>query len=278
MNSLIPHWLLVAVWLVMLQSTALAQTPQSDLEDQFTAQLSSGNEEARLGALVELAGLFKQGRRTARPATIAAVIQVLQNDTLPVLRTHAARVLEYAAPPSATDALLTALQNEREMATRKAVIYALARYPAPPVVAALLPLLRHKEISLRATAAYALAELADTAAASTLHETLTKRRSDQDAFMRAQATRGLGRIGYRMALPDLLKALRKDSAIVRRAAAEAIGWLAQPNEQELIQALQEATRESDPYLRESAQQALQRISQRAAARNFSENLDFARHR
>jgi HEAT repeat protein len=182
-----------------------------------------------------------------------------------VLRTHAARALEYAAPSSATDALLTALQNERALATRKAVIYALARYHAAPVTAALIPFLKHKEAELRATAAYALAELADTAAASALHECLTKRRGDKDAFVRAEAARALGRIGCRASSADLRKALLKDVAVVRRAAAEALGWLVTPQETETIAALQTAAQADDPYLRAAATLALQRIRQRAAA-------------
>lgn len=260
MKPFIPRWLALIGILLLLPCATLAQP---DFEDRTVAQLAGGDEEARLNALVELAALFKTGRRRAQPATIAVLIHTLQNDATPTMRTHAARVLEYAAPPSATDGLLTALQNEREIATRKAIIYALARYPAPPVVAALIPLLRHKQVEIRATTAYALAELADTAAASALHECLVKQRKEHDAFTRAEAARGLGRIGYRVALPDLHRALRKDNALVRRAAAEALGWLATPNELDVMRALQEAALAEDPYLRESAALALKRISERA---------------
>ncbi len=248
------------VW--MLALSVSGQTILPDFEAQCVARLTGGNEEVRLSGLVELATLFKSARREPRPATVAALIEVLRNDLQPLLRTHAARAIELAGPSSAMDALLTALQSEREVATRKAVIYALARYHAAPVTAALIPLLKHKEVELRATAAYALAELADTAAASALHECLVKRRGEQDAFTRAEAARALGRIGYRVAVPDLRKALLKDAAIVRRAAAEALGWLVTPSDQEALDALREATTNEDPYLRTAAMQALQRISQR----------------
>ena len=249
------------VWLLALN--VFGQTNPPDFEAQCVARLTGGNEEVRLSGLVELATLFKSARREPRPATVAALIDVMRNDLQPVLRTHAARVIELAAPSSATDALLTALSAEREVATRKAVIYALARYHAAPVTAALIPLLKHKEAELRATAAYALAELADTAAASALHECLVKRRGDKDAFTRAESARALGRIGYRVAVPDLRKALLKDDAtIVRRAAAEALGWLVTSSDQEALAALREAAVDEDPYLRAAATQALQRISQR----------------
>lgn len=248
------------VWLLALN--VFGQTNPPDFEAQCVARLTGGNEEVRLSGLVELATLFKSARREPRPATVAALIEVLRNDIQPVLRTHAARVIELTAPSSATDALLTALQSEREVATRKAVIYALARYHAAPVTAALISLLKHKEVELRATAAYALAELADTASSSALHECFVKRRGDNDAFMRAEAARALGRIGYRVAVPDLRKALLKDDAIVRRAAAEALGWLVTSSDQEALAALREAAVDEDPYLRAAATQALQRISQR----------------
>lgn len=253
-----------AAWL--LAGSVFGQANPPDLEAQYVSRIAGGDEETRLSGLVELSNLFKSARREPRPATVAALIQVLRNDVQPVLRTHAARVLEYAAPSSApssvNDALLTALAAERETATRKAVIYALARYHAAPVTAALIPLLKHKEVELRATAAYALAELADTAAASALHECLVKRRGDKDAFTRAEAARALGRIGYRFAVPDLRKALLKDSPIVRRAAAEALGWLATSSDQEALAALREAAANEDPYLRIAATLALQRINQR----------------
>ena len=251
--------LCAAAWL--LTASVFGQTAPPDLEAQFVARLT-GDDEARLSGLVELASLYQVSRREPRPATTTALIEVLRNDAQPVLRTHAARVIELAAPSSATDALLTALAAERETATRKAVIYALARYHAAPVTAALIPLLKHKEAEMRATAAYSLAELADTAAASALHECLVKRRGDQDAFTRAESARALGRIGYRIAVPDLRKALLKDAAIVRRAAAEALGWLATSSDQEALAALREAAANEDPYLRTAATQALQRISQR----------------
>ena len=256
-------YLCAATWLFTLGVSG--QTKPLDLEAQCVTRITSGDEEARLSGLVELANLFKSNRREPRPATTAALIQVMRNDAQPVLRTHAARVLELAAPSSATDALLTALGAERETATRKAVIYALAHYHAAPVTAALIPLLKHKEVELRATAAYALAELADTAASSALYECFVKRRGDNDAFTRAEAARALGRIGYRVAVPDLRKALLKDAAIVRRAAAEALGWLATSSDQEAMTALREAATNEDPYLRAAATQALQRISQRQAS-------------
>jgi HEAT repeat protein len=217
-----------------------------------------------LAALVDLAALFRSPLNVPRPATVKALANALQTDPSPIIRTHAARVLEFASGPNVSDALLSALRPERELATRKAIIYALARHPAPQVTVALLPLLKHKEKEIRATTAYALAELADTAAATALLEFLQKRSKDEDAFARSQAARGLGRVGYQAAIPTLLEALQRDKAqLVRREAAYALGWLASAQAADIVAALRQATNDDDPYLREVANAALAQINSRS---------------
>ena len=245
-----------------------AALSQADSQEVLAARLALADEETRLAALVDLAALFKTPLNIPRPATVNALAITLQNDLSPIIRTHAARVLELVSGPSVTDALLSALRTERELATRKAIIYALARHPAPQVTLALLPLLKHKEKELRATTAYALAELADTAAATALLEFLQKRNKDEDAFARSQAARGLGRIGYQAAIPALLEALQRDKAqLVRREAAYALGWLASAQAADVVAALRQAANDDDPYLREAANAALAQINLRTGQFN-----------
>ena len=249
-----------------LAGRSTAAQGQNDDEARLVARLSDADEEQRLTALINLAALFKTARRAAQPTTTAALAQVLQRDPIPVVRTQAARGLEFAGDAGAVPALLAALTQERELPTRKAIIYALARYPSAQVVAALLPLLKvkDKEIDLRTAAAYALAEIADPTAAVALLEILQKRRSDKDAFTRGQAARGLGRIGYRAAADELLKLLIKDPfPDVRREAAEALGALATSRDGAVIAALRTASFATDPHLSQIAAAALQRIAVRA---------------
>jgi len=247
---------------------AQAAHGQVDSQEALAARLAAADEETRLAALVDLAALFKSHLNVPRPAILKALTNTLQNDLSPIIRTHAARVLEFAGEPNVSEALLSALRTERELATRKAIIYALARYPAPQVTVALLPLLMHKEKELRATTAYALAELADTAAATALLEFLQKRNKDEDIFARSQAARGLGRIGYQAAIPVLLKAMQHDKAqLVRREAAYALGWLAPAQATDVVAALREATKDDDPYLREAANAALIQINLRSVQQN-----------
>jgi HEAT repeat protein len=242
-------------------STVRAQATQT--EEALVAQLATANEEQRLNLLIELTMLFRSRISIMQPPTVNALSHLLHNDPVPLIRTFAAHALEFAGTPAAGDSLLAALKTERELATRKAILYALVRYPAPQVTAALRPLLDHKEPELRATAAYVLAEQADTAAAQPLLALLQKRRKREDAFARSQAARGLGRIGYQAAIPALLKALQDDDAQnVRREAAIALGWLTTTRTNEVLAALREAAQDEDPYLRAAAQTALERINAR----------------
>ncbi len=232
-------------------------------EQTLVASLDTADEEQRLTLLLELSALFKARLSATRPNTIAALTKLLQSDAAPIIRTHAARALELAGDASAIDALLAAFKTEREMTTRKTILYALARYSAPQVTSALLPLLNHKEQEIRATAAYVLAEQSDTAAAKPLLELLQKRRKDTDVFARSQAVRGLGRIGYQAATNVLIETLQKDEAqIVRREAATALGWLTTLPAPNVLAALRTASQADDPYLREAALAAIAKINAR----------------
>ncbi|MBI1766722.1 MAG: HEAT repeat domain-containing protein [Acidobacteria bacterium] len=230
-------------------------------EQTIVANLATADEEQRLALLVDLSAIFKTRLTPARPHTIAVLTNLLQTDAVPLIRTQAARALELAGDSTAVDALLAAFKTEREMTTRKTILYALASYPGPQITAALLPLLNHKEQEIRATAAYVLAEQADTAAAKPLLDLLRKRRKEADAFARSQAVRGLGRIGFQAATPLLLEALQNDKAqIVKREAAIALGWLTTEPAPTVLSALRAATSADDPYLREAAQAAIDKIN------------------
>lgn len=236
-----------------------------DQEQAITARLATADEEQRIALLIELYALLKTRLTTARPNTIAVLTNLLQSETSPLIRTHAAHALELAGDSTAADALLAAFKTEREMTTRKTILYALTRYTLPQVTSALLPLLKHKEQEIRATAAFVLAEQADTAAAGPLLELLQKRRKEGDAFARSQAVRGLGRIGYQAATPVLLESLQQDKAqIVRREAATALGWLTNSPNPQVLAALKTASQDDDPYLREAAQMAIERINTRVS--------------
>src|ERR1051325_309788 len=95
--------------------TVLGQPKQADTEELLTTKLSSADEEQRLSALVSLAAFYKMRSGLASPSAIAVLTRVLQSDPFPIIRTHAARVLEFAGAPTATEGLLAALGTEREI-------------------------------------------------------------------------------------------------------------------------------------------------------------------
>jgi HEAT repeat protein len=257
----LPLFLAGICFIGLAARSTCAQDPPAPEQQQ--AQLAAADEETRINALIGLSALLPLRPGAAMPTTIAALIQALQNDASPVARALAARALALTSDPQALTALLAALDRERELAARKAIIYALARFPQPSVTAALIPLLKHKQAELRSAVAYALAEIADPAAADALTEMLRKRRGDQDAFARSEAARGLGRSGAMVASALLVTALTSDKSLeVRREAAAALGRLGSKQDAAVIAALKTATLAADPYLSRAAAAALEQIQER----------------
>jgi HEAT repeat protein len=233
-------------------------------------RLTSGDEEQRIDSLVRICSLLRDEPDAIETQVITSLVAVLQRDTSPVVRALAARSLEICAGNLSVDqgdesvaALLAALGKEREVAARKAIIYALARYPRPQVTSALIPFLKNKRSELRAAAAYALAETGDPASAQALAELLRRGAKDEDAFARSEAARGLGRVGGHDSIDLLINALSNDgSQEVRREAALALGRIATSQDVKAIEALRNATLSNDPYLVSAAENAIANINSR----------------
>ncbi|MCC7538052.1 MAG: HEAT repeat domain-containing protein [Deltaproteobacteria bacterium] len=86
-------------------------------------------------------------------------------------------------------------------------------------------------------------------------------RSDPSPNVRAAAGRAIGRLGYRPAVPDLVRGLRDSSVDVRVVCAVALWRLPDPA---AVPALVEATRDSDAVVREWAALALGVVRDRSA--------------
>lgn len=245
--------------IVALAHPVWAQEEANSRQAQLVAQLASGNEEQKLEAVIELGALLS-AKTSATSETISSLGGLLEQGTSSVVRALAARAMELSRDSRFVPVLLVTLKTEREIEVSRAIIHALAPHPTPEVVAALLPMLNHKKQDVRAATAYALAELNDPATIDALMNVLKKRGKAEDAFMRAQAARGLGKIGNREAIEVLLSALNKDeSAEVRRESARSLGYLANSQDEKVIEALKLARHQPDPYLQVSAALALQKI-------------------
>lgn len=245
--------------IVVFAHTALPQDVADSRQARLVAQLTSGNEEHKLEAVIEL-GAMLSTKTSATSETVSSLGSLLQQGTSPVLRALAARAMELSRDSRFVSVLLAALKTEREIEVSRAILHALASHRSPEVVAALLPMLNHKKQDIRAATAYALAEMSDPTTTEALMSVLKKRGKGEDAFMRAQAARGLGKIGNREAIEVLLAALNHDeSAEVRRESARSLGYMATSQDGKVIEALKLARHQPDPYLQVSATLALEKI-------------------
>jgi len=260
------------IWLLFVEVRGQETDSQANQPRQeLLSRLASGDEEQRIDAITRIGALWSATTDLVELPVITALGNSLQQDSSPVVRALAARALEIIggnqssgqSADKAVHALIAALGTEREVAVRKAVIYALARYPQLQVTASLIPFLKDKKTELRAAVAYALAENGDLTSAQALTEVLRRSGKDEDAFARSQAARGLGRIGGRDSIDPLLEALTRDrSQEVRREAARALGRIATRQDWKVIEALRGATLSNDPYLVIAADSAISSINSR----------------
>lgn len=242
--------------------------------EEMLSRLLSGDEEQRIDSAARISALLRDEPGAIETSVITTLGAALQRDSSPVVRALAAMALETCARNQAGNqvgvwrddavaALLAALGKERDLAARKAIIYALALYPQPQVTSALIPFLKNKRRELRASAAYALAESGDPSSAEALAEVLRRGGKDEDAFARSQAARGLGRVGGHDSIDLLTAALSDDdSEEVRREAAISLGRIATPQDAKALEALRKATLSNDPYLVSAAENAIASVNSR----------------
>ncbi|HQR35535.1 MAG TPA: HEAT repeat domain-containing protein [Blastocatellia bacterium] len=239
---------------------AIAQEVISPQQERLALLLSSGNDEQKLEALIEMGTLISGPTSRATPKTISILGSLLQSDASPVIRALAARAMELNRDEKCLPFLLSALKNDREPAVLKAIIYALAYQRSPEVIETLVRLLNDKKQEIRAASAFALAEIGAPASTKAFIDLLRKRGNDEDAFARKQAVRGLGNIGDPVAIDALLTVLNRDkSSEVRRQAVFSLGRIAKAQDTKVIEALKLATLQSDPYLAALAASALEKF-------------------
>lgn len=237
---------------------------EEQLTPRWTSSLSllmGGEEEQRLNALHQLGS--ENYSREDKLKVSNAVCEVLLKDKSPVVRALAAGTLEQLHEPSAIIALKASLDIEQQPAVKKAVVYAIASYKDvndPQIVTKLIPLLKDSRRELRASAAYALAEVGDNQASPELIKLLRRIGKESDSFAKSQAARALGRVAPK-GDPDTVEALTKalksdDSHDVKREAARALGTMALAKDLKAIEELQKAQLSSDPYLAQIADESL----------------------
>jgi HEAT repeat protein len=214
----------------------------------LTDRLKSSDEEERRDALLKLVALDTPA---AMPALTAAL-----NDPSEKVRAVAATGLAAIGDPSSIQALVDRLVKEKKSPfLRKTIAYALGGFRNHQATPALVALLKDKEVEVRGAAAVAMGEFADAATV----EPLTRALKDKSDFVRARAAAAIGvnRSAAAAAVPELVRLLNSDKdQEVRRQSATALGLIASPS---ALPALERASLDEDPYLAQSARDAIKLI-------------------
>jgi HEAT repeat protein len=252
-------------------SFIVAQSDLTPLQHEIkvqTARLSSADAEERRDAVTRLGAM-------SRPEGSRAAAAALGDSSALVRATAARAVLSLPAGEAAT--LILPLLRDRDEFARREAAYALGIARSPLAVDALVAAVEtDKQASVRGAAAVALGQVGDARAAQALAGALARRlpasgffnrirrrRVEEDEFVRRAAAVSLGQIGSREGVPALVEALSDERAPgdVRREAARALGLIGDPS---AVNALRRVLTHQDPYLSRVAFDALRKIDPSAA--------------
>lgn len=246
----------------LAQETAKqALTPlQTEIEKQ-RLRLGSAEIEDRREALVQL-------RSLQHPEASRVALSALNDAAAIVRATAAASVL--SLPPNESVGSLVPLLSDKDEFVRQQVVYALGHTRSKAAVAPLIECLTDKLDSVRGAAAVALGQIADATAVTSLAAVLNpqagltpskknKSKREQNPFVLRAAAHSLGQIGNRAGLPALIFVLQDEQVAddVRREAAFALGAI---GDAAAVPALRSVLLARDPYLSQTAHEAIKRIS------------------
>ncbi len=279
----------------LFSSTALAQGLTTPFEpERLTQILAAGNSEQKRDALFEI--------RNRRSADASALAVPALKDTDAIVRATAASSVVFL-PESEAAAALLPLLDDRQPFVRKEAAFALGTVGSWTASDRLAQLLRRdKDREVRTAAAFALGMIGDIDSLGPLSDVLKKKPNDEDEMLRRAAARSLGQIAElirtgrtlvttpqsflpekyketgdplalkanrintdgRSAVELLIKVLTDSREVddTRREAAFALGAFGRT---EAVPALERSIAAADPYLAETAREALLKI--RAAGEN-----------
>ncbi|MDQ3686272.1 MAG: HEAT repeat domain-containing protein [Acidobacteriota bacterium] len=244
--------------------TQTSLTPLQRAIEKERQRLNSSDSEERRDAVLRLGAL-------ARPES-SRVAALALSDAAAIVRATAVRAV-LSLPPEESTSLVLPLLSDRDEFVRREAAYALGMTRSRAGVASLINVLESdKSPGVRGAAAVSLGLIGDETAAQPLAQSLvrrisrsgflnriTRRREEENEFVRRAAVRALGDIGSREAVPALIGILSNDRAAddVRREAARSLGRI---GDAAAIPALQRAALDArDPYLSQHALEALRKL-------------------
>ena len=244
--------------LVVAQESRNLTPLQIEIEKQ-QQRLSSSDQEERRDAVMKL------GNMRADAASRAALPAL--KDASPIIRATAAKaILSIGADESV--AALTPLLSDKDEFVRREAAYALGLTHSRQATTALMErLLNDKEDGVRGAAAVALGQIGDEAAVVALVGALApelsmpskkKAKREQNVFVLRAAASALGQIRSRAGTAALVSVLKNEKLPddVRREAARSLGLIGDPSAAEALRA---ATTAADPYLSQTASEALRKL-------------------
>ena len=241
------------------QETRNLTPSQIEIEKQ-RVRLGSSDVEERRDAVMRLGSLrLTAASRAALPAL---------SDASPIVRATAAKSILSIGAEESVSSLLPLLNDKDEFVRREAA-YALGLTRSRAATAALSDrLLNDKEDGVQAAAAVALGHIADEAAVVALVGTIApelsapakkKRKPEDNDFVLRAAASALGHIKSRAGTAALISVLSNEKlpSDVRRESARSLGLI---GDRTAEPALRAATTAADPYLAQTAAEALKRLS------------------
>lgn len=248
--------------------------------------IGTGTVEQKRDALFQIRNLRSE---VASRAAIPAL-----TDADPIVRATAAASVIFLPKPEAV-AVLAPLLNDKDAFVRKEAAYALGKVESPDAAVPLLQLLsREKDLETKAAVIIALGQTGNRAAVEPLVAILKEKPGEDEEFLRRAAARSIGQIAQirrtgqvpvvtpQSYLPEKFKDLTGDdlttqfpvfsAAVVtlssvlqsqreaddtRREAAFALGSIGSRSSQLVLRT---ASNSPDPYLAESAREALSKLA------------------
>jgi HEAT repeat protein len=221
--------------------TPVSATPETNNLPQLLAALKDPQPVTRSQAAGALS-------KFPAPETVAALCE-LARDSSPLVRYRAIASLGVIGDRTALPVVFDALGDDDRGVRQRAAVPALERLADRTVPGRLLALAHHPRPATRRLVMYLLARHANDATGPVLQQAL----NDPDPLVRAEAALALGNLRARLALDDLCGRLTDGDEHVRGAAVYALG---QVGERAAAEKLQPLLHDPDPFVRAATAESL----------------------